>query len=309
MLPARIVELLRDLDLPTDGDFNRFDSDSNEVWIGPTFVVRFHGLGPAGRLTHEARVAERLPFEARHARVVAAGWLGDDDWMVLERVDGTSLSVAWPTMSTDERTQAIVQFAGALRQVHGVDPDNLLPPCLFGGKPLIPRGELAEATLAYLHSAEGDAAVLSRARSIVEEYGGYIDDPPSALIHGDLNFNNVLWDGAVTALLDFEWARPEARDVDLLSFISFCQHAKLCVPEEVAGVTEPEDYRDAPHWLREAYPELFAHPHVRERVVLYDVARWAQGLYRSTAGARHHAHDMLVDIVDGRGTADYFEWS
>jgi hypothetical protein len=42
-------------------------------------------------------------------------------------------------------------------------------------------------------------------------------------------------------------------------------------PERLGGSVTPDDFREAPAWLREAYPELFAYPDLRERLVLYKV--------------------------------------
>lgn len=300
--PARIVQILSELGLPA-GLLERADSDSNDVWIGSEHVVRYHGLGPPGRLAHEALVAKRLPAEALHPRVIAAGWTDGHDWLVLERASGESLSVVWPTLSDQQREQAITDFAVALRHVHAVVPDGLAPPCLFGGLPYIRRDEVVSETLRLLDDIERDRLLLDRVTKLASELSAYVDDPACNLIHGDLNFNNILWDGGVTALLDFEWGRPDARDVDLLSFVAFCDDAVLCVPERVESLTTAEMYEAAPTWLHAAYPELFGHDRVRERVTFYGIARWAQGLHRSEPGQRRLAMRKLREIVDGEGPA------
>ena len=42
-------------------------------------------------------------------------------------------------------------------------------------------------------------------------------------VHGDLTFENVLWDGdQVTALIDFEWARGAPSDLELDVLLRFC---------------------------------------------------------------------------------------
>jgi hygromycin-B 7''-O-kinase len=303
MGPAHIVQILRDLGL-AESPIERAESESNEVWMTPTHVVRYHGLGPPGRLEHESRVAERLPPEALHPRVVASGWTDGHDWTVQERAPGQALSTAWPAMGPDERKQAIAQLGDALRFVHGVAPDGLVPPFAFGGMPVIARADVVPETLRLLREGDGDRQVLDRATAIAERTARFVDDPADALIHGDLNLNNVVWNGRVTALLDFEWARADARDVDVLSFLSFCRHAVLCVPESVEALTKDDDYVDAPAWLREAYPELFSAGHLHERVTFYEIARWAQDLHRPTASSRALAHRMLADVVNGFGASE-----
>ena len=275
-------------------------TDSNQVWLGNGFALRLHHVGPRGRLQHEARVAARLPAAALYPRVIATGWTAGHDWIVLERVAGKALSVVWPRLSDDERRSAIHQFACALRAVHETSPDGLEPSFLFEGADFVPRPDLVAETLRAIDGSELSAEVRSALTERVSAWAPHTQDPAHSLIHGDLNFNNILWDaGAITALLDFEWARPETRDVDLLSFLAFCKDAELCVPDEVRVITAKEQYARAPYWLSEAYPELFAHPHVRERVGLYAIERWALGLNSPDPAYRRLAQEQLAEIVEG----------
>ena len=103
-------------------------------------------------------------------------------------------------------------------------------------------------------------------------------DGPSVLAHGDFGFNQVLWEGGrVTALLDLEMAHAETPDWDLGGFLATCLDPARMAPAHVAAASRPEDYREAPIWLREAYPELCAAPALRERLALQAlVLRWPE---------------------------------
>jgi hypothetical protein len=80
----------------------------------------------------------------------------------------------------------------------------------------------------------------------------------------------MMWcDGRVTALLDFEMSHAESPDWDLPSFLGFCTDPARMVPEHLEEGSRPEDYRDAPGWLRQAYPEMFGHPRQRDRLLLH----------------------------------------
>src|SRR5947199_376910 len=53
------------------------------------------------------------------------------------------------------------------------------------------------------------------------------------LIHGDLTFENVLWDrDHVTGLIDFEWSRAAPADLELDVFLRFCAFPELHVAED-----------------------------------------------------------------------------
>ena len=97
-------------------------------------------------------------------------------------------------------------------------------------------------------------------------------DSPT-LIHGDLTFENILWDGEqITGLLDFEWARQGPPDLDLDILLRFCAYPHLHVAADYEDRTHARDDIQVPWWLAEDYPELFDVPYVFERVRLYGFA-------------------------------------
>jgi hygromycin-B 7''-O-kinase len=248
--------LLRNLGL-SDAHIEPVESFSHAVWLTAEHVVRYHIIGPVGRLEHEARVAERLPAEALYPEVVAVGRDGEHDWLVTKRVPGVPLSAAWPWMTPRDRREAIFQAADALRAVHHAPATDLVPPCLQGGAPTLSRRDLIERLLA---AGMADLAPLADA----------LDEGSSIMAHGDFSFNQVMWrEGRVTALLDLEMSHAESPDWDLPSFLGFCANPTRMVPTHLEEASRPEDYREAPGWLRQAYPEMFGHPRQQDRLLLH----------------------------------------
>jgi hypothetical protein len=83
----------------------------------------------------------------------------------------------------------------------------------------------------------------------------------------------VLWSGTgIAAVLDLEWARPEAPDLDLDVLLRFCSHPFLHVSQGREHLARAEDYRLVPKWLQDAYPALFERPHLPERLTVYGLA-------------------------------------
>jgi len=257
-LTAQVQRILRELGLP-HSFLEPVQSFSNGVWLTAEHVVHYHVIGPVGRLEHEARVAKRLPPEALYPEVVAVGRDADHDWLVCKRAPGVALSAAWPWLGLHERRTAIDQLSAALRSVHHSPATDLLPPCLQGGAPVLTRRALADR-LRSLGVAPSLELFLAT------------DDRPSVMAHGDFNFNQAIWhEGRVTALFDLEMSHAEAPDWDLAPFLGFCQNPARAVPEYLEVASRPEDYLDAPLWLREAYPEMFAYPRLRDRLALHEL--------------------------------------
>jgi hypothetical protein len=257
-LTPRAQQILRTLGLPF-ASLEPAESYSSAVWLTRDYVLHYHINGPPGRLEHEARVAARLPPEALYPEVIAVGRDGEHDWLVTRRVPGIVLSAAWPWLARAERRDAIHQAAAALRAVHGSPAQDLVPPCLLCGAPVMSRQALAERLLS-LGLPPAYTPLLAAA------------DAPAATAHGDFHFNQILWHkGRVTALLDLEMSHVEAPDWDLGPFLTACLDPPQMVPDSLGGATKPEDYRDAPAWLQEAYPEMFDYASLRDRLALYAV--------------------------------------
>lgn len=248
--------ILREIGL-SDRAIEPVESYSHAVWLTDEHAVHYHVIGPVGRLEHEARVAARLPAQALYPEIVAVGRRGEHDWLVTRRVPGVPLSAAWPWMTRPERRDAIFQAAVALRAVYHAPVTDLVPPCLHGGAPTETRRDLiARLVAAGLESLSPLVAAM--------------DDAPYGMAHGDFNFNQVMWcDGRVTALLDLEMSHAEAPDWDLPWFLGFCADPARCVPEDLEAASRPEDYQEAPEWLRQAYPEMFGYPRLKDRLLAH----------------------------------------
>lgn len=255
------------------------DSVTNEVWVGHEIIVRVNAT-PTDRLRREAMLAPRLPATVGYPGIIAYGGEVGADFLILERVRGHPLSRWWPGMPTELRREAIRQLAVRLRAVHATPGDDV--PELTHTPQLLRRARAGADAVAPLLDALDEAmgmrfvdpGILFEVRRLVLEGAGHLTpfDAPN-LIHGDLTFENVLWDGErITALLDFEWSRPSPADVDLDILLRLCAYPHLHVAPDYEDRTRVEDYAPIPWWLAEDYPELFDAPYVADRVRLYGFA-------------------------------------
>jgi aminoglycoside phosphotransferase (APT) family kinase protein len=275
---ARAKHALAEAGLESNVELTRASSVTNEVWLTPDFAVRVNRR-PDHRLRREAQLGPKLPDEVRYPEIVAYGTGTGFDWLVVRRRPGIVLSRCWPTMSPAQRRFAVRQLAFMLRALHqstspvGLD-DVGAPQLLQGGQGQAPAAPLL-AGIERMRTIGGvDTKLVESLRDIVRSTARVLEpfDVPT-LVHGDLTFENVLWDGdQVTALIDFEWARAAPSDVDLDVFLRFCAFPHLHVADDYVSQTKAEDYEDVPWWLREDYPQLFSFPHALDRLRLYAIA-------------------------------------
>lgn len=297
----------------------RASSATNEVWYAGPFVVRL-GPGGDGRLAREAQLVQLLPPGLGYPEVVATGFDTSIDWLVTRRAAGAPLSRCWPTMSDDDRESAVRQLAAKLALLHGTAATPGLPapvrsPHLLDGAAADGQGAVLPL-LAALDRAVNlpfvDRWLLADAADLARSTATALDPwPGRGLVHGDLHFENVLWDGtAVTAVLDLEWCRPGPPDLDLDVLLRFCELPFLHVAPDYERLTRPEDYAKVPWWMADAYPALFAVPRQLDRMRLYAMAFDVRDLLadpptravRAVSG--QHAWHRLVRTVIGTSHLD-----
>ena len=295
----------------------RAASVTNEVWMTPHYVVRLN-RDASHRLAREAALSDALPDGVGYPTMIQYGGEVGNDWLVVERVPGLPLSRCWPDLSTAERRSAVHQVAERLRLVHAT-------PCpwlegLRDIPQLLDRAATPDEAVARLLAAMDAASRLPNVdRGVMAEAADLVRSTASVLaptdegtiVHGDLTFENVLWhDGRVTALLDFEYARPGAPDLDLDVLLRFAALPHLHVPEEYEGQTRAADYLDVPWWFAEYYPELFSRPRQFDRVRIYSLAWDVQELLAFPPVEplarlhRHHPHRRIVHVLRGTSYLD-----
>ncbi len=308
---ARARRALGEAGLDMHLPLTRASSVTNEVWVSDEVVVRVNRQ-PNQRLRREATLGPLLPARIGYPDIIAYGGQLGADWLVLERIPGNVLSRCWPTMTTDERRSAVRQLADILKSLHGFVPPPDLPaidtPQLLGGHGFRAVDPLLEALDQAERLDHVDAHLIGETRQLVLDTCAVIEpfDVPT-LVHGDLHFENVLWDGMrITTLLDFEWCRAGPPDLDLDVFLRFCAYPYLHVAEDYEHLTRSEDYADVAWWMAEDYPELFDFPNEFERTRLFSIAYDVRELLLFPPPrpprelSKHHPYNRLERTIHGR---------
>jgi aminoglycoside phosphotransferase (APT) family kinase protein len=275
--------LLEELGLPAR-PIEAADGWANHVWLAPAHVVRLSSGRFRDSFAHERAVLDLLPPEVPHARIHGYGRAGRREWLVLDRMPGRPLMRVWSSMSESQRRTTTGQLGNILHALHAIRiPEEFSNPWLDDA--LAPGGSTRDAyhappdqfrrLLVAAYETPGvDRSLLDEVDAFVAERSPAFSGDRLALVHGDVHFDNLLWeDGRLTALLDFEGARPAAPDQELDTLLRFA-----CEPELYRGRggqmgptrRELASFGD---WLASAYPDLFAHPLLAARLEVYD-ALW-----------------------------------
>jgi len=293
-------------------------SVTNEVWLTDRHVIRVNRR-PNQRLRREAILGPSLPAEIGYPMVVSYGGQLGADFLVVRRVPGRPLAHCWPTMGHEQRRRAVSQLAAKMKRLHQTPGPADLPtidaPQMLRGDTLSPVMSLLVALGQARGLANVDPGLIDDVEDLVYELSPAIEPFHSDhLVHGDLTFENVLWDGRdVTAILDFEWARTAPADVDLDVFLRMCCYPFLHVGDKWVEHTRAEDYAEVPWWLHEDYPELFSVPRQYDRLRLYSLAYDLRDLTMFPPSAppnrlaEFHALHRLRRTVLGRSHLDLLD--
>ena len=174
-------------------------SVSNEVWLSDEHVVRFNRRAN-GRLRREAGLARFLPPGLNYPRIVGYGGEAGADFLVVERLPGRPLAHTWPVMSDASRESAICQLTEQLKMLHSTPTPRGLPPLenpyLIDARFSDPSEPLRRAIEEARQLPNMDRPTLSDIEQIVEANAEAVQSfRADTLVHGDLTFENILWDG------------------------------------------------------------------------------------------------------------------
>jgi aminoglycoside phosphotransferase (APT) family kinase protein len=278
--------------LDPDLAMTRGASYANEAWLGDEVVLRVNWRG-VGRLAREARIAARVPREAKYPEILA---VGDDDeleWMLTRRVPGVDLGRAWAGMSSALRERAIHELARALAAIHATPtdgiPDDIMPPHT------LPLDDLLDL-FDDVRDIGGDRFTLDAAEAFVRERWDAFDDADRGLVHGDPHLENVVWDGEhVSAVIDLEWSRPSWIHADLEILLAVADHPALFASAEYEHEVIARDYADVPRWLAAAQPAWFAHPRLVDRLEVLFVSRTLGHLIDGNSPIRWRHLQAILD--------------
>jgi len=264
---------------------------SNRAWVGPLAAVRVSSGRLPGSFEHEVEVLHAIDGAGvPTARVVDHGSLSGlrpgvaGEWIVSHTAPGSTLAEAWPDLDDAGRRPAGTELGRALLRLHAWPVPDLAPrwwreaqhPDRFQNayRPPVWLGPALAAAAADL--PDSDAALLADVHSMLVERLSLFAGDVLVFAHGDVHGHNILVDdnGTLTALLDWEGAHHASADLELDMLLRWTAAAHD-FPESPGGpcrIRSGDALALIDH-VAAAYAGLFAVPHLRERLEVYD-AHW-----------------------------------
>ena len=176
---------------------------------------------------------------------------------VMEKVNGNTLYEIWYKLSNEEKSKIVKQIIQIIRPFH------------LRNEQSYDFEEYLKSKLTILkEKCELDDSLLNDLLNICSEY---FKNNTFGLIHGDLHFDNFIYDGNKVHLLDFERSMVAPIDYDFRIFSRYDSEPYLWASAQTDMLTIETDYDDLMDMFLDNYPELNEVPNIRERIEFYSI--------------------------------------
>jgi aminoglycoside phosphotransferase (APT) family kinase protein len=250
----------------------------NQVYrINESLILRIGGRGDAyQRFSRETRIIQDLQNQIPIAGITAFGVYENWVYQVQPYVVGEKLYRVWKGAAGKQKDSLIRQLTTCMRTLHArrfpafgsaYDPGNTQTswPAYFDN--------LFHQTLKDLrtHKLSFPADLLMDVEHFYDKNKHFLQEDTPCLVHADLNPGNILVnDGHITAILDFEYAMAAPREYECVGIEQFCLYPNDYAELEYEIYTTA-DFADYFQRIVRFYPDVFASPHLRQRVDLYAI--------------------------------------
>ena len=176
---------------------------------------------------------------------------------VIEKVSGNTLYELWYKLSNKEKKKIIIQMINILKQIHlkKVKEYNFLQTIITKISDLKDKCNLNDELFNIL----------------IDICNKYFKENTFGLIHGDLHFDNFIYDGKALHLLDFERCLVAPIDYEFRIFNTCKEMPWLWASTKTDMLTVESDYQDLMNIVLDNYKELKSIPFINERLELYSI--------------------------------------
>ena len=186
---------------------------------------------------------------------------------VIEKISGKTLYELWYKLSDIERRKIVIQIIDILKTFHSKEV-----------KGYDFSKEMQTKILFLKDKCNLDDELFN---DLMDMGNIYYKENIFGLIHGDLHFDNFIFDGTNLYLLDFERCKVAPIDYDF-RILNTCKTTPwLWASAKTDMLAVPSDYQDLIEMVIENYEELNDIPYINERLEFYSLIELLEN-YKNT---------------------------
>jgi aminoglycoside phosphotransferase (APT) family kinase protein len=176
---------------------------------------------------------------------------------VINRINGNTLYEVWYKISDDERKQIVLNIISILKSIHKRKEEETN----F-------KDFIKEKLTSLLRDCNINDDIYNSLLILCDKY---FADNNMYQIHGDLHFDNFIYDKNKLTLLDFERTMTAPLDYEFRILNRYNSMPWLWASGETDMLTVESDYQDLMSMIIDNYSELKSIPYLIERLTIYEI--------------------------------------
>lgn len=188
---------------------------------------------------------------------------------IIEKVKGKTLYYFWYEMSEDIREKIIKKIVNVVKDIHKLRYDG------YDFASSIKNEVLENYKKSKVSFNKEEAKLLEKS---IELYDEILSDNRFSLIHGDLHFDNILYDGESLKIIDFNDTIIAPIDYDF-RLLYMCQFAPWKWADiKMDPYQKCEDYVHIFDYVKKYYSELNNIKYLEFRMIIYEILNYIKYL-------------------------------
>lgn len=197
---------------------------------------------------------------------------------IIEKIEGKTLYEIWYKLKEEERKEVILKLISSIRKLHNIKVKE------YDFKEYI-KNKIKE----YLTTCNITDELFE---DLLNYCDIYFKENKFGLIHGDLHFDNIIYNNGKITLLDFEYVMPASIDYDF-RILNRCKKVPWhWASAKIDMLTIENDYQNLIPIIIENYQQLKEIPYLEERLLIYDIIELLKD-YKNT-----YNEQLLKEIKD-----------
>lgn len=175
---------------------------------------------------------------------------------IIEKLSGDTLYDIWYKIDEEKRKKIIFKIIDVVRSFHSIKTEE------YDFNKYI-----KDKIIDILQKANLE----NEFNNLLELCDKYFKDNKFGLIHGDLHFDNFIYDGNNLRLIDFEYSMSAPIDYDFRIFSLYEEYPHLWASADTDMKTIKEDYQELMNIIIDNYEELKDIKYIKERLTIYQI--------------------------------------
>ncbi len=176
---------------------------------------------------------------------------------IIERIRGNTLYDIWYRLNNEEKESIVKKIVNIVKQLHLIKVNS------YNFEETM-KSKVTELS----NKCKLDENIY---KELINIASTYFKDNVFGLIHGDLHFDNFIYDGKNLFLIDFERCMPGPIDYDFRIFARYDKEPYLWASIDTDMLTVDCDYQDFLQMLFDNYKELREVPNIDKRLDFYRI--------------------------------------